>query len=334
MTSARHRQVVQHSTRRRFVRLALPAAAATLLTGTVVGLAVGAGAGADTSQAGASVGAAADPMTVDLDAATGAARTGTGPAVGGSTGTSTGTSTGPTTGPMNGTASGDRSPYLAGRVSSFSRSAKRVTLHKKPEVRDREYMTSDLNLWDAPREKGKPLDVLDAGDTVGVTGLVKRGFAQILLDGQVRWVNDDYLSEKKPVAPEPAATGTSGAGAGSVSFAPCADGTATESGLTSSAVRMFRAVCNAFPALSSFGGYDAHGEHSSGRAVDFMTSDPALGQAVADWARAHASELDLYDVLWSQHIWTPVRSAEGWRSMPDRGSSTANHYDHVHISVN
>jgi hypothetical protein len=249
-------------------------------------------------------------MTVDLDRATGAAR------------------------PAARAATEHRSPYLADRVGAFSRSAKRVTLHKKPAVKDREYMTSDLNLWDAPREKGKPLDVLDAGDRVGVTGVVTRGFAQILLDGQVRWVNDDYLSEKKPVAPEAEASGTSAASAGGVSFAPCADGTATESGLTSSGVRMFRAVCNAFPALSSFGGYDGHGEHSSGRAVDFMTSDPALGQAVADWARAHASELDLFDVLWSQHIWTPVRSSEGWRSMPDRGSSTANHYDHVHISVN
>ena len=43
---------------------------------------------------------------------------------------------------------------------------------------------------------------------------------------------------------------------------------------------------------------------------------------------------NLYDVIWAQHIWTPVRSSEGWRSMPDRGSPTANHYDHVHISVN
>ena len=123
-------------------------------------------------------------------------------------------------------------------------------------------------------------------------------------------------------------------GSAGVSFAPCPDGSGTESGLTPSAVRMFRAVCNAFPELSTYGGYDAHGEHSSGRAVDFMVSDPALGQAVADWARAHASELDLFDVLWSQQIWTPVRSSEGWRSMPERGSATANHFDHVHISVN
>jgi hypothetical protein len=119
-----------------------------------------------------------------------------------------------------------------------------------------------------------------------------------------------------------------------VSFAPCPDGSGTEAGLTSSAVRLFRAVCTAFPALTTYGGYDNHGEHSSGKAIDFMVSDPSLGQAVADWARTHASELDIYDILWQQHIWTPVRASEGWRSMPDRGSPTANHMDHVHISVN
>ena len=93
-------------------------------------------------------------------------------------------------------------------------------------------------------------------------------------------------------------------------------------------------MCNAFPALSSLRRLRGHGEHVSGRAIDFMVSDSGLGQAVADWARAHAAELNLYDVIWSQHIWTPQRSSEGWRSMSDRGSSTANHYDHVHISVN
>ena len=27
------------------------------------------------------------------------------------------------------------------------------------------------------------------------------------------------------------------------------------------------------------------------------------------------------------------RSGEGWRGMSDRGNATANHFDHVHISV-
>ena len=63
-------------------------------------------------------------------------------------------------------------------------------------------------------------------------------------------------------------------------------------------------------------------------------SADALGQAVADYARAHASELNLYDIIWAQRIWTPTRGSEGWRSMSNRGSATANHYDHVHIAVN
>jgi len=62
--------------------------------------------------------------------------------------------------------------------------------------------------------------------------------------------------------------------------------------------------------------------------------DSALGYRIAEFVRAHASQLNLYDLIYRQHIWTPVRAAEGWRLMPDRGSPTANHMDHVHIGVN
>jgi hypothetical protein len=113
---------------------------------------------------------------------------------------------------------------------------------------------------------------------------------------------------------------------------PCPDG-GVESGLTDSAVFVYRSVCNAFPEITSYGGWSTHGEHSSGRALDIMTSDVELGTAIAEFLRAHASELHLFDVIWRQHIWTPVRASEGWRSMPSRGSATANHYDHVHVSV-
>ena len=113
---------------------------------------------------------------------------------------------------------------------------------------------------------------------------------------------------------------------------PCPD-PSVENGLTSAAVYVYRSVCNAFPQVTSYGGWDAHGEHASGRAIDIMTSDVSLGTAIAEFLRAHASELDLYDVIWRQHIWTPVRSGEGWRAMENRGSATANHYDHVHVSV-
>ena len=52
-----------------------------------------------------------------------------------------------------------------------------------------------------------------------------------------------------------------------------------------------------------------------------MTSDVALGNAIAAFLQQHASELHLYDILWRQHIWTPVRASEGWRLFADRGSA-------------
>ncbi|MGH8775923.1 MAG: hypothetical protein ACRDWI_12375 [Jiangellaceae bacterium] len=38
-------------------------------------------------------------------------------------------------------------------------------------------------------------------------------------------------------------------------------------------------------------------------------------------------------MIWAQRIWTAERSSDGWRWMEDRGSDTANHYDHVHVTV-
>lgn len=288
------RAVRSLGSRNRLLRLALPAAAATLITASVVGVAV------TRSQQAVQADVAAKPVEQNV--------------------------------PLGGR---DASIYQAERVKQFSRSTDRVTLREKPDVTDHKYRTAALNLWPAPREKGKPLDVLPSGGQVAITGVKKSGFAQILYAGQVRWVHAQYLSDKKPV-PETASTDGSSSSTPTtgVSTAPCPDGSGTESGLTPSAVTLFRAVCNAFPALTTYGGASGHGEHASGRAIDFMVSDSGLGQQVADWARAHASELNLYDVIWQQHIWTPERSSEGWRSMPDRGSPTANHFDHVHISVN
>jgi hypothetical protein len=107
-----------------------------------------------------------------------------------------------------------------------------------------------------------------------------------------------------------------------------------ESGIVPQAVALHRALCAAFPQISEYGGYRGDGEHSDGHAIDVMVyGDSGTGQAVADWLRAHAGTLHVDDIIWAQHIWTTQRSSEGWRSMPDRGSATANHYDHVHVRV-
>jgi resuscitation-promoting factor RpfB len=132
--------------------------------------------------------------------------------------------------------------------------------------------------------------------------------------------------------PEPAPSG----GGGGISDAPCPSGSDVESGLTSNAVGVHRAVCALFPGVSSYLGLRVgdSGEHGEGRALDIMVySDSALGDQIADWVRANASSLGVSEVIWSQQIWTVERSSEGWRYMEDMGSPTANHYDHVHVTV-
>ena len=135
-------------------------------------------------------------------------------------------------------------------------------------------------------------------------------------------MSDGYLAEEKPA----------GAGAG-LSMEPCPDGS-VESGLTDDAVYVYRSVCHAFPQITRYGGWDGHGEHSSGKAIDIMTSDVALGNAISAFLLQHAAELNLYDIIWRGQIWTSVRSSEGWRAYGDHGSVTANHYDHVHVATN
>lgn len=289
--AARHKHVEQTSPR--LFRLALPVTAATLVTASLVGVTVARSSGGEQRTAEAAAASiAVEPARVAPRPAR-ASRV---------------------------------SPYLADRDREVSRSARRVTLERKPEVKDRKWRTADLNLWPAPEESGKPLKILEEGGKVAVTGVEKAGYAQILYAGQVRWVNAEYLADKKPAA-------SAASGGGGLTSAPCPDGSGTESGLTSRAITLYRSACAAFPALSSYGGYAARGEHGTGNAIDFMVTDPALGQALADWARAHASELGVYDIIWAQRIWTPARGGEGWRPMSDRGSATANHFDHVHILV-
>jgi hypothetical protein len=66
--------------------------------------------------------------------------------------------------------------------------------------------------------------------------------------------------------------------------------------------------------------------------VDIMVSG-SEGWAVAEFVRENAAVLGVSYVIFSQQIWSVERSGEGWRGMSNRGSTTANHYDHVHVSV-
>jgi hypothetical protein len=204
--------------------------------------------------------------------------------------------------------------------------AQRATARAVKQAHVKKWTTVDLNLWSSSSEAAKQVGLLQTGKHVLVTGRVADGRVELVVDGQSRWVTAGYLSDDKPDT-----TSTTAAAAG-LSMAPCPDGS-VEYRLTPGAVYVYRSVCHAFPQITSYGGWDAHGEHASGKALDIMTSDVTLGNEIAAFLQAHASELHVYDILWRQHIWTPVRASEGWRLFADRGSPTANHMDHVHVSV-
>ena len=99
-----------------------------------------------------------------------------------------------------------------------------------------------------------------------------------------------------------------------------------------------------FGPFSAIGCYrpGSDGEHPLGRACDFMLSTggvmPAAswiqkGYDIAAWAQANASRLGIMYIIYRQRIWDIRMASSGWVPMADRGSITANHFDHVHISV-
>jgi endonuclease/exonuclease/phosphatase family metal-dependent hydrolase len=89
--------------------------------------------------------------------------------------------------------------------------------------------------------------------------------------------------------------------------------------------------------ITSVGGHratatDMNG-HPAGLAADLMTASKAQGDALAAYAKHNAAALGVDYIIWWQRIWSAARAGEGWRQMEDRGSTTANHRDHVHINV-
>ena len=74
-------------------------------------------------------------------------------------------------------------------------------------------------------------------------------------------------------------------------------------------------------------------DHPSGLAADFMIDEGRQqGDYLAAYAKDNAARYNIQYIIWQQRIWNVDRANEGWRLMPDRGSPTANHTDHVHIT--
>ena len=99
-------------------------------------------------------------------------------------------------------------------------------------------------------------------------------------------------------------------------------------------------VANLF-GITSFSGYRPgdSGDHGKGLAIDFMVPvSSALGDQIADYAIQNMASRGISYIIWKQRFYAPYPSKYGpaytWNPMPDRGSITENHYDHVHVSMN
>ena len=299
MTTTRHRAKAHLAAR--YGNLSRLAVLATTATATVVAVGVAAAApSADTVQAQSSAlaGSIGDaPGTVDLD------------------------------------------QLAESREQRVSRTAPRVAL--KPQAVDHKFATADLNVWTMPREQGKRVGLLDWSTKVAVTGQVVGHWAEVLLPAKgkkevVRWINADYLANTKPKPEKVESTTTTSSSSGTSvpsTGGTCTNGSSVASGVSSYIVAIHQAVCASWPEVTSYGTLRADsGDHGSGRAIDIMISGDT-GWAIAEFVRANASQFGVSYIIYSQKIWSVDRAGEGWRYMEDRGSTTANHYDHVHVSV-
>ncbi|MBZ2197549.1 SH3 domain-containing protein [Occultella gossypii] len=196
-----------------------------------------------------------------------------------------------------------------------------------PAVTGQLWVTSAVNVRSGPSADDERLTTLAWADQVDVTGESADGWTQVIWDERVAWVNSSYLAAEEPIATEPEDQG--------VSSAACATSAEIESSLAANAAAAYRAVCAVFPGVASaYGGYRAGdgGDHGSGHALDIMVTG-ASGWEIARYLQAHAGELGITYLIFEQQMWMAGDAAGAWTYMADRGSATANHYDHVHVST-
>lgn len=111
--------------------------------------------------------------------------------------------------------------------------------------------------------------------------------------------------------------------------------------LTAKAKRVANKVRNDWRKVKRIGGWRAgsrySGDHPAGRAIDVMIprwkKNAKLGYSIAKYLakKKNAKKYKIHYVIFRQKIWT-VQNPH-WRKMANRGGATANHFDHVHISV-
>ncbi|WP_167736797.1 hypothetical protein [Nocardioides sp. 1609] len=234
-------------------------------------------------------------------------------------GSGRGTDTGSDTASETGAKNAARAPLtLSPQEQEIQALLKPAAVERAIARADTTLWTSEsLNLWTEPGDDAAQTGEIAAGEKVVATGRSMLDRVEIVWEGdETRWVTSGYLTEDEPF--------TLGG--------ECTNGTSVASGVSPNIVKVHQAVCAEFPDITVYGTFRGDGEHAQGIAVDIMVSG-AEGQAVADFLREYHADLGISYLIYAQRIWSVQRSSEGWRGMENRGSTTANHYDHVHVTT-
>ena len=146
-------------------------------------------------------------------------------------------------------------------------------------------------------------------------------------------VSTYQLEEKKTVS-------TTYAAPAAPDYAGLAVAKSENAGLQPQTAAFKEEIANLF-GITSFSGYRPgdSGDHGKGLAIDFMVPESSeLGDKLAEYAIQNMASRGISYIIWKQRFYATFDSKYGpantWNPMPDRGSVTENHYDHVHVSMN
>ncbi|MDO5534782.1 MAG: SH3 domain-containing protein, partial [Propionibacteriaceae bacterium] len=228
---------------------------------------------------------------------------------------------------------GGQNRWIATRYTAPVTEASKPSPAPAPEVKGTVYVTvGSLYVRATSAPDGAVVATVHRGDALKTTHVVEGDRLQVIHDGAPRWVFKAYTSDRAPQekveAPKTPLTHK-------VSL-PGYDR------LRPNAKRAVQHVLDNYPRIRTIGGWRSSSNYSSdhpnGRAIDVMIPSWSqqenidYGWQIARDFAANAGQHKVSYIIWRQQIWNAAYPQRGWRWMEDRGSSTANHYDHVHVS--
>lgn len=198
-----------------------------------------------------------------------------------------------------------------------------VTLAEKQEIQESPQTESAVEATTTPVEEKAPETTATSSEEAKEASSNEATTA----------VSTYQLEEKKTVA-------TTYTAPAAPDYAGLAVAKSENAGLQPQTAAFKEEIANLF-GITSFSGYRPgdSGDHGKGLAIDFMVPEGSeLGDKIAEYAIQNMASRGISYIIWKQRFYAPFDSKYGpantWNPMPDRGSVTENHYDHVHVSMN